>query len=55
MWKRIKGYLIGGPLGLVMLLGLYALLWWGGYWWWLIATVAFLGLNLLLGRWSGRC
>lgn len=49
-WKRIKGYLIGGPLGLAMLLGLYALLWFGGRWWWLVATVAFLGLTLILGR-----
>jgi len=50
VWKRIKGYLVGGPLGLVMLLGLYVLLWYGGRWWWLAATAGFLGLTLLLGR-----
>jgi STE24 endopeptidase len=50
VWKRIKGYLVGGPLGLVMLLGLYVLLWYGGRWWWLAATAGFLGLTLVLGR-----
>jgi STE24 endopeptidase len=50
VWKRIKGYLIGGPLGLVMLLGLYALLWYAGRWWWIAATIGFLGLTLVLGR-----
>jgi STE24 endopeptidase len=50
VWKRIKGYLIGGPLGLIMLVGLYALLWFAGDWWWLAATAGFLGLTLILGR-----
>lgn len=48
-WKRVKSYLIGGPLGLAMLLGLYALLWFGGSWWWVIATAGWLGLTLVLG------
>src|SRR5438132_73286 len=33
-WHRVKGYLVGGPLGLLLLLGLYALLWGTGPWWW---------------------
>ncbi len=49
-WKRVKGYLVGGPLGLGMLLGLYALLWWGGSWWWVIAAVGWLAVTLVLGR-----
>jgi STE24 endopeptidase len=50
VWKRIKGYLVGGPLGLALLLGLYALLWWSGPWWWLWATAGWLAVTLLLGR-----
>lgn len=50
VWKRLKGYLLGGPFGLIMLLGLYSLIWFGGHWWWLAATAAILGVNLVLGR-----
>lgn len=49
-WKRLKGYLLGGPLGLALLLGLYALIWYGGAWWWLMATAGFLLVTLVLGR-----
>ncbi|MBY0525703.1 MAG: M48 family metalloprotease [Gemmataceae bacterium] len=50
VWKRIKAYLLGGPLGLVMVLGLYTLLWYGGAWWWVIGTAALLCFTLLMGR-----
>jgi STE24 endopeptidase len=50
VWKQIKGYLVGGPIGLVLLLGLYALLWYGGPWWWLWATAGWLAVTLVLGR-----
>ena len=50
LWRRIKGYLVGGPLGLVLLLGLYALLWYGGEWWWIWATLGWLLLTLVLGQ-----
>lgn len=50
VWKKIKGYLIAGPLGLALLLGLYALLWFAGDWWWLWATAGFLAVTLVLGR-----
>src|SRR5208337_1181265 len=50
LWQKIKGYLIGGPLGLVVLLGLYALIWNAGDWWWLAATAGWLVLTLVLGR-----
>jgi STE24 endopeptidase len=49
-WRRIKGYLIGGPIGLVLLLGLYALLWYGGDWWWVWATAGWLLLTLVMGQ-----
>lgn len=50
IWKRIKGYLVGGILGLIMLYGLYGVLWLTGPWWWVWATLGFLALSLLLGR-----
>jgi STE24 endopeptidase len=49
-WRRIKGYLIGGPLGLVLLLGLYVLLRYGGSLWWIWATAAWLLVTLVLGQ-----
>ena len=50
VWRKMKGYLVGGPIGLVLLLGLYALLWFGGSWWWLWAAGAWLLVTLLLGQ-----
>src|SRR5262245_19489718 len=50
VWKRIKAYLVGGPLGLTMLLGLYAVLWFTGDWWWLYAAVGFLLVTVVLAR-----
>ncbi len=48
--KRLKGYLIGGLIGLPLLLGLYALIWYTGAWWWVWATLGFLAVTLVLGR-----
>jgi STE24 endopeptidase len=48
--KRLKGYLVGGPIALPMLLGLYALIWYSGSWWWIWAALGFLAVTLLLGR-----
>src|SRR5262249_26942109 len=42
VWRQVKGWLVGGPIGLVLLLGLYALLWYGGHWWWLWAALGWL-------------
>jgi STE24 endopeptidase len=50
IWHQVKAWIIGGLLGLVMLLGFYALLWYGGSMWWLWAAVAWLALTLVLGR-----
>jgi STE24 endopeptidase len=50
VWRRVKGYLVGGPLGLVLLLGLYALLWYGGAWWWAWATAGWLLVTLVIGQ-----
>lgn len=50
MVRRIKAYLVGGVLGLLMVFGLYAILWWTGSWWWLWATAAWLLATLVLGQ-----
>jgi STE24 endopeptidase len=50
LWKQIKGWLIGAPLGLALLLGLYTLLWYFPDTWWIWATLAWLALTLLLGQ-----
>jgi STE24 endopeptidase len=50
LWRRIKGYLIGGPLGLGFLLGLYGLIWYSGQWWWLWAAAGWLAVTLVLGQ-----
>jgi STE24 endopeptidase len=49
-WRQIKGYLVGGPIGLVLLLGFYSLLWYGGDWWWLWAAAGWLAVTLVLGQ-----
>lgn len=48
--RRLKSYLVGGVLGIVLVFGLYALLWNAGPWWWLWATAGWLGVTLILGR-----
>jgi STE24 endopeptidase len=50
LWRQVKGWLVGGPIGLVLLLGLYALLWYGGPWWWLAAALGWLAATLVLGQ-----
>lgn len=48
--RRIKGYAVGGVLGMALICGLYALLWQTGDWWWLWATAGWLAVTLVLGR-----
>src|SRR6266851_2685165 len=50
VWKQIKGYLVGGPLGLLLLCGFYAFLSYSGPAWWLWATAGWLLVTLVLGR-----
>jgi len=50
IWKQIKGWLIAGPLGLMLLFGFYAFLWFSGPAWWLWATAGWLLVTLVLGR-----
>lgn len=48
--KRIKGYLIGGPIALGLLLGLYSLLWFSGELWWVYAALGLLLFTVVMGR-----
>lgn len=50
LWRRAKGWMVGGVLGWLLLTGLYAVLWATGAWWWLWATVGWLFVTLLLGQ-----
>jgi STE24 endopeptidase len=50
IWKHVKSWLIGGPLGLGLLLGLYALLWYGSTYWWLWAALGWLVVTVVLGQ-----
>lgn len=50
IWRRLKSYVIGGILGLLLLSGLYALLWTTGDAWWLWATAGWLLVSLVLGQ-----
>src|SRR5207249_3050111 len=50
LWKRVKGYAVGGVLALLLLGGLYWMLWMTGEWWWLWATGGWLIATLVLGR-----
>jgi STE24 endopeptidase len=49
-WKQVKAWLVGGPIGLLLLLGLYALLWFSGARWWLWTAAGWLAVSLLLGQ-----
>jgi len=50
IWKRLKGWLVGGILGWLLLTGLYAVVWSTGQWWWLWATAGWLLVTLVLGQ-----
>jgi STE24 endopeptidase len=47
---RLKGYLVGGVIGTILLFGLYGIMWWTGEWWWLWAAGAWLLVTLILGQ-----
>lgn len=48
--RRLKGYLVGGMLGIFLICGLYGVLWQTGEYWWLWATAGWLVVTLVLGR-----
>ena len=50
LWHHVKGLILGGIFGLLMLMGFYALMWLCGPWWWVWAAGGWLFVTLLLGR-----
>jgi len=50
VWKQVKSWLVAGPIGVILLLGLYALLWFTGSWWWLWAAAGWLAASLVMGQ-----
>jgi STE24 endopeptidase len=50
IWKLLKSWLVGGPIGLVLLLGLYALIWYASTYWWLWAALGWLAATVVLGQ-----
>ncbi len=49
-WRRVKGYLVGGIIGVIMLSGFYLLIWTTGNLWWVWATAGWLLVSLVMGR-----
>ena len=50
LWRYLKRNLLGLAFGLVMMLGLYWLIWTTGPWWWLAAAGAFFLVSVILGQ-----
>ncbi|GIW82389.1 MAG: hypothetical protein KatS3mg105_4196 [Gemmatales bacterium] len=50
LWKKLKAYLVGGPIALALLFGVYSLLWFAGSWWWVWAATGWLLFAVLLAR-----
>lgn len=50
LWRKTKMLLVGLPLGLAMVLGLFWILWTSGPWWWLVAAAAFFLVGVVLAQ-----
>lgn len=50
LWRYGKTLVLGGLFGMLMLLGLFRLIWTTGPWWWLVAAGAFYLVGVVLGR-----
>jgi STE24 endopeptidase len=50
LWRYVKRNLLAVGLSLVLLLGLYWLIWTTGPFWWLVATAAFFVVTIVLGQ-----
>jgi STE24 endopeptidase len=50
LWRYLKRNLLAVALFLILVLGLYWLIWTTGGWWWLTAAAAFFVVTILLGR-----
>ncbi len=50
LWRYAKRNLLASGFGLVLILGLYGLIWLTGPWWWLTAAAAFFVVSIVIGR-----
>jgi STE24 endopeptidase len=50
LWRYFKRNLLGLAFGMVLMLGLYWLIWTVGSWWWLTAAGAFFLVSVLIGQ-----
>ncbi len=50
LWRYVKRNLVAAALSLVLVLGLYWLIWTVGAWWWLAAAAAFFVVSIVLGQ-----
>jgi STE24 endopeptidase len=47
---QMKGWLVGGILGAILMAGMFALLWYGGSLWWLWTLAGWLSLTVILAQ-----
>ncbi len=50
LWRYMLQNLLVLAFGLVMMIGLFAIIWWTGSWWWLVAALATFVVTVLLGQ-----
>ncbi len=50
LWRWAKRTALATAFGLVMIEGLYFLIWLTGAWWWLVAAAAFFAVSMILGQ-----
>ncbi len=50
LWRYVLQNVLMVAFGLVMALGLFAIIWWVGSWWWLVAAAATFVVTVLLGQ-----
>lgn len=50
LWRRLKQLALSTAFGLLLVLGLFWILWTTGPWWWLVAAAAFFLVSVVLGQ-----
>ena len=50
LWRYALQSLLVVGFGLVMVLGLFLIIWWAHAWWWLVAALAAFVVTILLGQ-----
>ena len=50
LWRYLLQNFLAIAFGLVLVLGLFAIIWMTGPWWWLVAAVATFGVTIVMGQ-----